>query len=171
MEKKLVLKFYDAQLTETFFKHPLLESPCQSVRGKTAGAYERLGTFQWTTAVQALSLLLIETVLSYKKNPVQPEPAQLSGLGGTLASSLDYALSKSPIWMAEMFGSDSLGNVLSKRVIKRTNPNRKRPGPVVLSVNDNFIDFSSIEVVIDGCAIVEHERLNELSTELSRHVV
>jgi hypothetical protein len=46
-----------------------------------------------------------------------------------------------------MFGSTPGGGLFAKRLFRITNPNRKRPGPVALSVNRNLIQAESIQVV------------------------
>jgi hypothetical protein len=120
------------------------EAPVRySVRGKTAGAFKGAGSFQWTTAVRALSIFFLNAI----ENPIG---IHLSGHAGSLAASLDYALSKQPIWLAEMFGVDTLGNCLARRFIHRTNSERKRPGPVSLSLNQSYLESTMVEVVVDG---------------------
>lgn len=120
----------------------------RSVRGKTSGAYKGAGSFQWTSAVKALTLLFLRAV-------EDPNGIHLSGYGGSLAVSLDYALSKQPVWLCEMFGTDGVGHSIARRFISRTNPERKRPGPVSLSLNQNYLAASMIEVVVDGRVVTD----------------
>jgi hypothetical protein len=35
-------------------------------------------------------------------------------------------------------------------MVLRTNPERKRPGPTVLSINERFMPLSSISIIVDG---------------------
>jgi hypothetical protein len=70
----------------------------------------------------------------------------LAGARGSSIASLDYAISKQPCWLTDMFGTDSFGISLVRRLILRTNPERKRPGPVFLSLNTRYLDPSMIEV-------------------------
>ena len=113
------------------------------IRGKTSGAYTRYGSFQWTSGVRAVCAAFIRSLLSEQNNRVD---YCLIGSKGSLAASLDYALSKGPAWLGEMFGSTPSGEIFAKRLFRVTNPNRKRPGPVALSVNRHLIAGSQIKV-------------------------
>ena len=100
--KELKAYFEAGQLTEVSFKDGVSSELRRSVRGKSGGAYRSAGSFQWTSAVRGLAFLLVQTVLI-------PESAVLEGGAGTLAASLDYAISKQPMWLTEMFGCDQRG--------------------------------------------------------------
>ena len=152
--RNLKLFFEAGQLTEVLFRENAQAEVRRSIRGKTGGAFRSAGSFQWTSAVKALSLLLTQTAAN-------PQTANIQGLAGSLAASLDYALSKQPVWVAEMFGCDQQGISFARRMILRTNPERKRPGPVVLAVNQVYLPSIAIEVFVDGklCSGVELERL------------
>ena len=150
----LKVYFELGQLTEVVFKESTSGEERRSIRGKTGGAFRSAGSFQWTAAVKALGVLLVQTALNPKNGAMQ-------GHTGSLAASLDYALSKQPIWLSEMFGCDKHGISFARRMILRTNPERKRPGPVVLAVNHFYLPASAIEVHVDGvvCAGTELEKL------------
>jgi hypothetical protein len=80
----------------------------------------------------------------------------MSGGLGSPAASLDYALTKQPRWMCEMFGTDSGGNAFAQRLFLRTNSNRKRPGPVIISLNQRCLATSDLSIFwgdqkIDSC--------------------
>jgi hypothetical protein len=141
--RNLKLYFQSGQLTEVEFQENDSSQVRRSIRGKTGGAFRTAGSFQWTSAVRALGLLMARTSLD-------PQSAMIEGYGGSLAASLDYALSKQPVWLADMFGCDPKGTCLARRMILRTNPERKRPGPVVLAVNHVYLPGSSIEVFVNG---------------------
>ena len=125
-----------------------------SVRGKTGGPFRTAGSFQWTSAVKALALLLAKTRLN-------PAEALLRGENASLAASLDYAISKQPAWLTEMFGCDQHGISLARRLVLRTNPERKRPGPVTLGVNQLFLNAANINIFVEGvpCAEADLSRL------------
>ena len=141
--RTLKLYFEAGQLTEVAFRENANSEPRRTIRGKTGGAFRHAGSFQWTSAGRALGRLLA-------KAGMNPQNSTIQGLGGTLASSLDYALSKQPVWISEMFGCDQHGISYARRLILRTNPERKRPGPVVLGVNYVYLPATSIEVFVDG---------------------
>jgi hypothetical protein len=120
----------DPQLSMTEFSHPALsQDVARCVRGKVEGAFQEYGSFQWTRAVKALTILCM-----YSRLVVDSSQPLLSGEGGSLASSLDYAIGKVPTWLQEMFGTNRSGVSLISRIIERSNPERKRPGPVALSL-------------------------------------
>ena len=141
--RSLKLYFESGQLTEVMFRENANGETRRTIRGKTGGAFRSAGSFQWTSAVKALGLLLAQTA----RNPLN---SALQGHAGSLAASLDYALSKQPVWIAEMFGCDQQGISFARRLILRTNPERKRPGPVVLAVNHVYLPAAQIEVFVDG---------------------
>ena len=158
---KLILRFSSGarpELLETVFDHPLLRGPRSSVRGKTYGALPGSGTFQWTPGVRALCLLLVQTAAERAALP-----GSIRGGAGSAAATLDYALGKQPVWLLEMFGTDKRGRVFARKLIRRTNPERKRPGPVVLSVNEALLPAANIEVRVDGIAINSQESLRALA--------
>ncbi len=120
-----------------------------SVRGKTAGAIQGAGSFQWTSAVKALSSLLVRASIAQGEESAA-SIAVLSGFGGSLASTLDYALSKQPGWTVDMFGVDGCGNTYLRRLLLRTNPERKYPGPVIVTINSRSVKSEDIEVWWNG---------------------
>ena len=56
------------ELIQSNFRSPLLHEEVCAVRGKTSGAYSTQITFQWTSAVQALSALLLKAAARNKLN-------------------------------------------------------------------------------------------------------
>lgn len=136
-------------LWKVIFSHPLLDSKRISVRGNGSGALEAGGSFQWSQGVRALCVLLLRGRWS-QLSDVNAASKELSGHGGSLASSLDYALGKQPNWLLDMFGVDKRGTSLARRLIRRSNPERRRPGPVVLSINSHFVPLNVIDVFVGG---------------------
>lgn len=49
-----------------------------------------------------------------------------------------------------MFGKDSKGIALARRIFRRSNSERKRPGAVILMLNENFLRSNEIQVFEDG---------------------
>jgi hypothetical protein len=141
--RELKAYFDQGQLVEVYFCDGISGGIRRSIRGKTGGAYRGSGSFQWTSAVRGLACLLVQTAFL-------PESGILKGGGGTLAASLDYSISKQPIWLTEMFGSDQNGICLIRRLVNRTNPERKRPGPTVLGINQRFLPAESISIFMNG---------------------
>ena len=136
------------ELIKTTFKSPSISRDLCAIRGKTAGAFASCATFQWTAAVQALSVLLLKAVIRDKSGCRSFEPL-LEGGKGTIASSLDAALYKQNSWL-ELFGSTATGDLLSRRIITRTNPGRKRFGPVMISLNERILPAGAITVYLDN---------------------
>lgn len=156
---ELNLSFYqDASLVKSSFRHPLLSHELLAVRGRDAGAFRSCGSFEWSKAVRGLCMLLVNSKLRDLS-----ETPDISGFQNSLAAALDYAIDKQPEWMHSMFGSDSEGNTLLKRLIRRSNSGRKRAGPVSLSVDENFIPIECIRVSMDGVDIEERHQLKSLS--------
>jgi len=158
--RDLKLYFEAGQLTEVAFCDGISGDVRRSIRGKSGGAYRCAGSFQWTSAVKGLALLAVRAV-SGLEEPV------IKGCGGSLAASLDYAISKQPMWLTEMFGCDQSGISLIRRMVLRTNPERKRPGPTVLSINERFMPVASISIFSDGVRC-SREELVVLAAALSQ---
>jgi hypothetical protein len=158
--RDLKLYFEAGQLTEVQFCDGVSGEVRRSIRGKSGGAYRSAGSFQWTSAVKGFALLAVRA-LSGLEDPV------IKGCGGSLAASLDYAISKQPMWLTEMFGCDQCGISLIRRMVLRTNPERKRPGPTVLSLNERFMPVAALSVFADG-ARCSREELVVLAAALSQ---
>jgi hypothetical protein len=126
------------------------------IRGKTAGAYVTYGSFQWTSGVRGVCASFLRFVLSEAGDTVD---FCLVGGKGSLAASLDYALSKGPSWLGEMFGSGIGGSQLARRIFKITNPNRKRPGPVAISVNKNVVSVDHLQIYWDNKLVTDPRQL------------
>jgi hypothetical protein len=156
--RNLALYFESGELTEVIFQDGQNTPARASVRGKTGGAFRTAGSFQWTSAVKAFALLVVKTCAI-------SEDTLLRGDGSSLAASLDYAISKQPLWLTEMFGSDQNGICLVRRMILRTNPERKRPGPVTLGINHMYLPLESI-VVFESGQRCTPERLQVLHGQL-----
>ncbi len=122
------------------------------------------GTFQWTAAVKALCLFFVHA--KFAPNSDQPT---LEGGAGTAAASLDYALSKEPSWMSDMFGSDEDGRPELLAFIRRVNPNRKRPGPVRLYVLRRLLVSDAIGLFLDGNRL-EFKDIPSITQSLERQL-
>lgn len=129
------------------------------VRGKSSGAFKGAGTFQWTSAVRGACSILLRHHLQSFTNGIQP---YLSGGRGSCAASLDYAITKQPLWMVDMFGTDSDGSSLLRRLLLRSNSNLKRVGPVAVSVNPNKIAGKTIQVYLNDVRITSARQLVEI---------
>jgi hypothetical protein len=104
--------------------------------------------------------LCIKTKLADVTGARDVEP-HVIGYKGSLAASLDYAVSKQPTWLVEMCGSRG-GGTLSRRVFIRSNPERKRPGPVIVALNDQSLPGSGIHIVVNGVPVTKEDELRSL---------
>lgn len=129
-------------LVEVAFRRSSESSVLRTVRGKYCYVVPAGGSFQWTRAVKAVTVLLLRTAL-------YGNGISIDGEAGSLAASLDYALSKEPAWLSEMFGADFQGRAFARRMFQRTNPERKRAGPVTITINSSILDSIRISVYVD----------------------
>ena len=166
MKQTFSLNFVAGELVETCFSQSLIPTPLRAVRGKSSGAFFNCGSFQWTSAVQALSVLFIRAAIDHLRG--NPSLTPLSGERGSLAASLDYAIAKEPEWIIEMFGTDSKATPLIKRLVRLSNSNQKRPGPVAVSLNDRFFPASSIEIRISGVLIQSDATMENLIEQIEK---
>lgn len=136
-------------------------------RGKLPGALIDHGTFQWTAAVKAMVYLAIMT----KAQSLLPDKKGLfiyEGFAASLPSSLDYSISKETCWLSDMFGTDSRGRGYIKKLLLRSNVNRKHPGPVCLAFNQKFLEPTSIDIIFNGKVISSAEDLLKLAGYIDR---
>lgn len=155
------------ELERTVFFHPLVGDERVAVRGKTAGVWVGAGTFQWSPAVRALAALIVRLKAWSLSQGSVAQPV-LSGEGASPAASLDYALAKQPLWLSDMFGVDSRGRTLAARVFQRSNPERRHPGPVVLTVNPRFLPLSAVRVHVERQEVSTAEELQGLAGNIER---
>ncbi len=154
------------------FGHPLLERDRISVRGKGSAAMGAYGSFQWSSAVQGLCLLLLRAKLRAVSKLVTTSAetesvgvsnnSNIQGGAHTLAASLDYAISKQPIWLRELFGVDKYGTSLIRRLVHRHNPERKRPGDTIIGINAEQLHSEDISVVVGMVKVEDTEALSKL---------
>jgi RNA polymerase sigma factor (sigma-70 family) len=162
-------------LYETVFRHPYLSDVAgqeqHAVRGKDEGAHPRhYGSFQWSRAVQALAVFMLGWA-AWARRPKHNGFAHgptFQGMHSTPASSLNYALSKKNDWLCDMFGYDEEGDPIALKLIRRTNPDLKRPGtPVGLSLNTPLLPPGNIKVFLDGKSIDDTEQLDNLAQDIA----
>ena len=135
---------------------------CSAVRGKTSGAFAGQGSFHWSIAVRAFSVLAIKTNLASRGYPCDPI---LVGEKGSLAASLDYAISKETHWLVDVFGLSEGLSPNFRRIFKRTNSGRKRSGPVAISFAKPLLHPGGVAIRWNSFDL---GTTNELHTLLSR---
>ena len=147
----------DPQLDRAAFSHKLLNDPGTrvSMRGRTPGVLpQRTGNFLWSNGVRAMCLLFVQTQLAECQQQECKNGARflpyLEGDRLSPASSLDLALSKTPLWLQDLFGLDSRNHSIAHRMFRRSNPELKRPGPVLVSLNQEFLPSSSVVIFVNG---------------------
>ena len=155
------------ELEKTSFRLHGMDTEIVAVRGKTAGANGDSGTFQWTPGVKALCVLFMRVlfmrVLSRRLRGTGVTGPLITGGKSSVAASLDYALDKEPQWICDMFGVDKRGKNQLRRLILRTNPGRKRPGPVSLGLNGDALDAKDITILVDSSPIHDPNFLDQLT--------
>ena len=149
-------------LHETTFRFDTYNPLTRAIRGKLAGAFVGYGTFQWTSAVVGLCLLLVRTKAFY----VNPEKAVLSGERGSFACSLDDSISKSTGWLSDMLGETASGRPYSRSIILRSNSGLKRAGPVVIALNQRILPVTNISLRLNGLELSDPVAMNQLENRI-----
>lgn len=168
MPSGITLRFVSAgssvELDSTLFRCPLDSQEYRAVRGKIAHGSGRAGTFTWTAGVIGLSCSLVKAKLASLRPDVDCwiTATGLSSAESHFAVSLDSALSKNPNWLVDMFGTDSHGISLSRRLFVRINGERKRPGPVIVALNSHFVSPKNIFVELNGKPLTDIASLENL---------
>ncbi len=131
---------FEIHFSNNFEAYKLVYNERVSIRGKDSAAYQSSYSFQWTQAVKALSILVLRSM-------VYPSYV-LEGETGSLASSLDYSISKNTHWISDLFGVDASGRSLAKKIFKRFNSDRSIKAPVGISLNRNY--FENVEFFLEN---------------------
>jgi hypothetical protein len=92
------------------------------------------------------------------------EPRLLGGKGST-AAALDGALSKEPAWVLSSFGVFPNGMPVSRRLFARSNPGRKRLGPVAISLASK-VKGGDVGIYVNGKLLQADGELREVLEEL-----
>jgi hypothetical protein len=165
MSLKFLSNDSSAELFESEFSCSLVGRTLRCARGRHAFTECLEGTFLWTAAVQSMSAVAIKSKIAglTRASPqAWPQAAGLSSDSTSWALSLDFALSKKPRWLLDMFGVDQSGAPILKRLFFRMNPEKKRPGPAWVSINPAFLDPTDITISLDGVEITTVPELRAL---------
>jgi len=165
MSLKFLSNDSSAELFESEFSCSLVGRILRCARGRHAFTECLEGTFLWTSAVQSMSAVAIKSKIAglTRTTPqAWPQAAGLCSDATSWALSLDFALSKKPRWLLDMFGVDQAGTPIIKRLFIRMNPEKKRPGPAWVSINPAFLDPSNISIFLDGVEVTEALGLGKL---------
>ena len=156
----------EISLSKTLFIHPYLRGrQIEAIRGGGSAPVSQ-GTFQWTSAVKALAVFFVRNAAIRATGDPLAEGGEFAGGEGTLAASLDYAISKQPVWLSDMFGLDQQGQSLFRRLVRRMNPERKLPGPVVIALNP--CDSCSISIELDGVSLDQPSELLRIANAIEQ---
>jgi hypothetical protein len=132
------------------------------VRGKGGSERGPTASFQWTSAVKGLSyLLVLYSAMGDSESP--EETAILEGQGGSIASSLDYAVSRQPLWIIDMFGLERSGRPAIRKILNRWNSDRSKGDVVALGINRNVVSADDIEVYLGFERVTQLEALHQLA--------
>ncbi len=141
-------------------------SPLISFRGRELFHIQgATGTFQWSQGVQGLVTLLLRFHLQ-SMDLLPAEKAFLRGGSSSLAASFDYALSKQPNWLCEMFGIQPNGIARARFIFKRINPERKKGGEVTIFINSKQLSPHDISFSFDDRTIPTCHQLMSLLSHL-----
>lgn len=143
------------------FTHPASGEIRKSVRGNTSGAYYGAGSFRWSSAVQALTVLALRAAAASERGATNPP--SISGPRGSHAASLDFAIAKSTTWLSELFGEDEDGKPFCRRILTRSNPELRRSGPAEVCLKTEILPARAIEVFVDELRCQDPARLESLA--------
>jgi hypothetical protein len=115
-----------------------------------------------------MACLFLKAKIDDETSRLEP---MLSGGSRSLAASLDYAITKQPAWILDMFGVLSNGKTQTRRLFRVTNSHRKRGGPVSISLNMNACPRHCIEITLDGGSIECPQKLRILLESIEAYGV
>jgi len=166
----------DPQLMETHFEYGEGARECvkKASRGLDEGTFNRdYGSFTWTRAVQAITVCFLRWAAWGRRSKVDrgASPPDIQGKRGSLAATLNYALTKKPQWLSDVFGCSVSGSPQIE-FIKRSNPDFKTDpnSPVRVFLDCSQLPPEHINVFINGKLIDKSEALDELARKVvSKH--
>ena len=149
-------------LEKTLFRHPAFDGEAYAIRAKIHNGPSAAAAFHWSPAVRAMAILMLRTAA------LGNERACLIGPLHSPAAALDSAISKTPRWLQCVFGRDRGGSIIARRLFPRSNPERKRPGPVAVTVNHRMLEPAGISILINGVQISDAEQLLASAASIER---
>jgi len=160
-------------LEKIFFKHSIIRE-IKSNRGQTAIPGECQNSFKWGPGLRAFCILLIKAqqeIISAKNEDRTPQGVAIYGERGSLAAALDGSMAKSAAWLSDCFGCDQQGNSIVRRILTRTNPERKRPGPVSIGISEKVIREFKISITVNHKLIEELEDFVSVDSRLMNETI
>lgn len=162
---------------EISFSHPLLPTQRRLVRGRESTVAIHGASLPWTSATKALTVLALRSAALVRRSSPSSDFSQLKnsllqaalvGRAGSAARTLDYAISKRPNWVVDLFHFDSEGSSLVGRFFWRVNSEGRRPGPISISFNPHMFSARSIVIRKGGKEITNAEQLLRLAESLEQ---
>jgi hypothetical protein len=154
----------DLVVDTILFRHSLLgQKPRRLNRGKIAPTVSGAAPLPWTSAVKAFVQLAIQLALQRfagGEGDSDPFLYGLSGDKGSPCRSLDYAISKKPAWIVDLFGADADGDSHVGRFFWRRNPEGKRPGPSGVTFNTKMLAPENVVICLNGSYLDGRDQLN-----------
>lgn len=130
-----------------------------AVRRAAAAIKDDFGSFIWSAGVRGLSLLCVGTAATHAAG--RGSPYILSGGGRSVAAALDRALNKPADWISEVFGAIS-----PRALFRRENSERKRSGPVRISLAATLQRPGAIAIFLNGTRCDSASELGALLAKL-----
>ena len=134
-----------------------------AVASKAAIGQDGNGGFRWSRGVKVLSILFVRLALSTLDTSVE---VRIEGGRGSMAASLDGVLSQEPEWLVRMFGLLTQGAPRCRRLFVRSNPGRKRCGPVAVSLSQR-IKRESVRIFLNDTHVVDKHCLERMLMQLT----
>ena len=115
-----------------------------------------------------MCILCVKLALMSKSASVDTLPLVL-GFRGSLVASLDYALTKQPAWLVDMFGCDVSERPMGQRLFSRANSHLKRPGPVAIGLNTKALAPEDLHIFWNAQRVEDVESSRELLSLLREY--
>lgn len=122
-----------------------------------------IGVFRWSRGVKVVSILFVRLALTTRDARVE---ARLEGGRGSMAAALDGAISQEPEWLIDMFGLLNRRTPLCRRLFVRSNPGRKRCGPVAVSFSRR-LKAENIRIFLNDTPVLNQSVLERILTQLT----
>lgn len=159
-------------LRKTRFFHESSGESIYAQRGRNPLGIVTQNSFPWSPAVQALTILLLRTAAKQTTQSITSQHSDtgqgvcIEGEAGSPASSLDYAIGKQNSWLLSIFGINEHNEPFIKEIFRRINPERKRSGPVSVSVNRHILKAQSIQILLNETPVTEPLELEAIASQI-----
>lgn len=142
------------ELYQTIFSPVQSNKSIVAVRGRNSGAYINAGSFIWSNSVKALVFFLIQAKIAWEIKSDLNQPIW-SGNKNSNCYKLIVTLNREPLWINDMFGSDSRGRSRLHHLLLISNRYLNFGTQVAINLNIKCFTPADIQIYLNNHLIYD----------------